>query len=250
VSDPWSRGTNTTSSLLDVIENIGSNDSLILLKHVQNDEILGPSVTQVIQQIVSIVGTRFREDYLVGRATLLIASPGRITSYHMDGDTNFLFQIRGHKVLHVFDHTDRTLLTAVELGQFFDGNINAARYRPHRQKDAISYELQPGSAVHIPFTAPHWAQNRSDVSIALSINFDLRSTARVARIHRVNHHLRKLGVAPSNPGTAPWSDRLKVLASFSLHAVKPAYTAGKHYIQTLLRGTSSLAARPGHRHFH
>jgi len=34
---------------------------------------------------------------------LLIASPRRVTSYHMDSNTNFLFQLHGDKRLTVFD---------------------------------------------------------------------------------------------------------------------------------------------------
>ena len=35
-------------------------------------------------------------------AVILITSPNRVTSYHIDPDCNFLCQLQGEKVLHVF----------------------------------------------------------------------------------------------------------------------------------------------------
>ena len=55
------------------------------------------------QLIMRLAGPAMAEDVLVGRATILIASPHRITAYHIDQDLNYLLQIAGDKSFSVFD---------------------------------------------------------------------------------------------------------------------------------------------------
>ena len=86
------------------------------------------------------------DDVILGNATILIASPNRVTPYHFDWDCNFLAQIRGNKKLHVFNDTDRTLLTQVELERFCAGDINSGIYQPAREKDAAVSSSKPGTA--------------------------------------------------------------------------------------------------------
>jgi hypothetical protein len=163
-----------------------------------------------MEQVVVAVGPVLRTDIKTPRATLLIASPRRITSYHLDSNTNFLYQIHGDKHLSIFDPSDRTLVTPEELEGYYSGNVSAAQYKPQRQADAQVFDLHAGSAVHIPSHAPHWAQNLGNVSVALSINFDLISVERVGRIHRLNSRLRRLGFVPQSPGDSAWKDEIKL----------------------------------------
>jgi hypothetical protein len=163
-----------------------------------------------MEQVVVAVGPALRTDIKTSRATVLIASPRRITSYHIDSNTNFLYQIHGDKRLSVFDPGDRTLITPEELEGYYGGNVSAARYKPERQADAQVFDLHAGSAVHIPSHAPHWAQNLDSVSVALSINFDLNSIERAGRIHRLNGRLRRLGMIPQAPGDSAWRDEIKL----------------------------------------
>jgi hypothetical protein len=165
---------------------------------------------EFMEQVVVAVGPVLRTDIKTARATLLIASPRRITSYHLDSNTNFLYQIHGDKRLSVFDPSDRTLVTPEELEGYYSGNVSAAHYKPERQADAQVFDLHAGSAVHIPSHAPHWAQNLDNVSVALSINFDLISVERVGRIHRLNGRLRRLGFVPQSPGDSAWKDEVKL----------------------------------------
>ncbi len=74
-------------------------------------EIAGPFFRDVLTTIMRLAGPEMAEDVLVGRANILIASPRRITAYHIDSDVNYLLQVAGDKSFAVFDHTDRTLIT-------------------------------------------------------------------------------------------------------------------------------------------
>jgi hypothetical protein len=220
VAHRWDAKVAPRRSLSETVAHIADNDSLVLLKHVERDAIFGPRIAEICARVIELSGARMREDVLEGRGTLLIASPGRLTSYHLDADVNFLFQIAGDKWLSVFDQQDRTLTSHEELERYYDGDPNGAVFKESRQPEARLYDLRPGCGVHIPSMAPHWAQNRERPSIALSINFDLRSVGRLGRIYHFNCKLRRHGIRPRPPGTSAWRDSLKLAALSGLGAAQ------------------------------
>jgi hypothetical protein len=210
VKDPWAEGVPSPETVRDAVHEVATNNSLIILRHIERSASIGSVLRELMEQVVTAVGPALRTDIKTARATVLIASPRRITSYHIDSNTNFLYQILGDKRLSVFDPGDRTLITPEELEGYYGGNVSAARYKPERQADAQVFDLHAGSAVHIPSHAPHWAQNLDSVSVALSINFDLNSIERAGRIHRLNGRLRRLGMIPQAPGDSAWRDEIKL----------------------------------------
>jgi hypothetical protein len=210
VKDPWAEGVPSPETVRDAVHEVATNNSLIILRHIERSASIGSVLRELMEQVVVAVGPALRTDIKTSRATVLIASPRRITSYHIDSNTNFLYQIHGDKRLSVFDPSDRTLITPEELEGYYGGNVSAARYKPERQADAQVFDLHAGSAVHIPSHAPHWAQNLDSVSVALSINFDLNSIERAGRIHRLNGRLRRLGMIPQAPGDSAWRDEIKL----------------------------------------
>jgi hypothetical protein len=220
VADSWAAGTGGKASLQDTLEHIENNDSLVMLKRVDQDEKFGPTVRRIIDSLMDLAGPQMRDDVTIGRGTLLVASPRRITSYHIDADTNFLFQIRGGKTFYVYDNNDRTLVTNEQLEQYFAGDPSAAKLPPERRGEGVVYDLRGGSAVHVPSASPHWAQNLDDVSVALSLNFDLRSVERIADVFRINRRLRKWGLRPAPPHQSPWRDELKLAAGSMARRVK------------------------------
>jgi hypothetical protein len=220
VDDRWEAKVGPRYTLQESIANIAENNSLVMLKRLELDPNFGPLVREIIENILSAVGPAMRDDIIIGRGTLLIASPQRITSYHMDGDTNFLMQITGDKLFRVFDQNDRTLTSDVERERYFAGDMNGAIFKESRQRDAHTYDLKAGLGVHVPCLAPHWTQNGSSLSVALSVNFDLRSATRVARIYKMNHQLRNLGIRPTPPGISAWRDHIKFISERGLAATR------------------------------
>jgi hypothetical protein len=220
VDDRWDQSAGPRYSLQDTIANITDNNSLVMLKRVEMDSVYGPVVRQIMDTVVNLSGPALSGDMIIGRATLLIASPRRLTSYHIDSDTNFLFQVHGDKKFSVFDQTDRSLITDLELERYYSGDLNGAKFNEARQKDAQVYELGAGIGVHVPCMAPHWARNTDSVSVALSVNFDLRSIVRLARIYKLNHRLRHYGLTPTPPGKSRPRDRLKLAAAGGLAAMR------------------------------
>jgi hypothetical protein len=220
VTDSWAINRAPRLSLIDTIANIGDNNSLVLLNKVAQDPVYGPVLQDFLARVVVLSGEQMRRDVVTGEVTILISSPNRLTSYHMDEDCNFLIQVAGNKTLRVYDHTDPTLVSHEEREQFHMGNINSIVYQESRQCEAATYELHAGHGVHIPVFAPHWARNHDNISIALSVNYLLRPMLIQQRIYRVNSVLRKLGTSPTAPGVSDWRDRLKLAAAKGLSAAR------------------------------
>jgi len=210
VTDRWEKGADRRQSLKETLENIEHNDSLVILKFVLHDPIVGPLFRDILSSILRLARPERVEDVLVGRTTILIASPHRTTAYHIDSDVNYLFQVAGDKFFAVFDQTDRTLVTDEELECFFNGDLSAAHFKPGREAEATTYALKAGFGVHVPWLAPHWARNGGQVSIAVSCNFDLASLQRLSAIYKTNHRLRSIGLRPRSPRDPSWRDGAKV----------------------------------------
>ncbi len=58
----------------------------------------------------------------------------------------------------------------------------------------------------------HWAKNLDTPSVALSINWDLRSVSSAGRVYRFNGRLRRMGLNPVPPGVSHWRDNVKTTA--------------------------------------
>ncbi|MEP6546417.1 MAG: hypothetical protein ABJD53_03045 [Gammaproteobacteria bacterium] len=223
VDNNWSAGTTERQSLQDTIINIEHNNSIVILKHTEQDPVFAPVLQNVLATIVELAGEQMRSDVMIGEVLILISSPRRITPYHMDSETNFLLQVTGDKWFHIFDQTDRTLVTEREREDFFAISRNCAVYRADRQDDCSKYDLHAGYGVHVPTCAPHWVQNRDNVSVALSVNYELRSVDQVEKVHRFNRRLRKLGLNPAAPQSSQWRDRVKLAAEGSVASVNSLF---------------------------
>jgi hypothetical protein len=212
VDDGWKRLGNHRPSLDATLATLRETNSLVLLKHCEKDPQWGELFRRLMDEVVEQAGDVLGADLDIGRTTIVISSPGRVTSYHIDAEVNFLLQVRGHKLLHVFDPHDRTILSEAELEAFYSGDWDGARYKTEREPDARVFALEPGKGVHLPLHAPHWAQNLGDVSVGVSLNFNLRSGARLAKLYKVNHRLRRAGLQPVPPGVSGWRDKVKLAA--------------------------------------
>jgi hypothetical protein len=209
VEDGW-KSPEARRSLPETLATIGESNSLVLLKGLAHDPEFGPVFRDVLRDVEDAVGDVLRSDIAEARATLVISSPRRVTPYHIDAEVNFLLQLRGEKIVNIFDPSDRTLLTDLELEAFFAGDVNAAKYKKERQHDAYVFDFVPGTGLHLPILAPHWTLNGDSVSVAISVNCSLHSNARMAKIYKLTRKLRSRGLVPLSPGVSPWRDRVKL----------------------------------------
>jgi hypothetical protein len=210
VNDRWEANPGPRLSLEETITGIACNDSLVVLKHAEQDPVFGPLLQEILQRIFSFTSPAAQDDIILGESLIFINSPRRTTAYHLDLESNFLLQIAGTKFVHVHDCADRSVTPHAELENHCGGDANGAIFKPARQADAHFHHLTPGHGVHFPSTAPHWVENGDDVSISININYDLASIhRRMKRIYSVNRLVRKMGIIPAPPGVSPLRDSLK-----------------------------------------
>jgi len=206
----------TVDQLIDRIENAGA---WILLKKTNRHPEYGALYDQLMADAERLVGARFPKKTMMRTAVILITSPNRVTSYHIDPDCNFLCHLRGEKVLYVFDRYDRDILPEEELERFWAVDKNAAVYKQQYQDRARSYDLKPGMGVHIPVNCPHWVQNSNNVSVTLAASFQFPATE-LGNIYRSNYFLRKIGLRPLPPGRSKMRDTLKSWTMASVIGVR------------------------------
>jgi hypothetical protein len=203
--DQTPRPPESVDELVDRIENAGA---WIVLRRIDQDPRYAALLRQGLAEVRDVVGPAYPKRIKHCSAGALVTSPRRVTAYHIDGDCNFLMQLRGKKVVSVFDRFDRDVITDVELERFWAGDRNAAVYKPQYEDRARRFEVRPGTGVHIPVNAPHWVQNDDNVSVSLSMSFVFPDSV-LANVYHCNHLLRKIGLRPRPPGRSCVLDAMK-----------------------------------------
>jgi hypothetical protein len=174
-----------------------------------HDEEYRSLLEQILEEVDGLSGFALRREIGWSSMTILLSSPGMTTPYHIDHQSNLLFQMRGRKKVYIFDARDRRVLSDVTIERYYAGDKHAADYREELQGRAAVCELTPGVAVHNPPLGPHWVTNGSDVSVSVSVNYSLRESEGSARVYQVNRYLRRLGLKPAPPGQSPLRDWMK-----------------------------------------
>jgi hypothetical protein len=194
---------------------------------------------EALREIEQLSGLPLRKEITWAGMTMFLASPRVITPFHIDHESNFLFQIQGEKDVSLFDPSDRTLVPVDQIERFYAGDCEAAQFREEMQNRGQMFHLVPGTAVHQPPLAPHWVQNGDNVSVSVSIGFCLRSLDRRARVHQVNHFLRRFGLPPTPPDQSRIRDAVKMAGIGMISKWNPSTRE-----EILFSGVSRLVAPP------
>lgn len=211
VGQRWDEVPRTQLSVDQLIDRIENAGAWILLKRTNRDPRYAAILDQALAEASRMVGPEFPKKMKMRSGVVLITSPNRVSSYHIDPDCNYLCQIQGEKVIHVFDRYDREMLPEEELERFWAFDKSAAIYKERFQNRAFSYDLKPGVGVHMPVNAPHWVQNSNNISVTLAMIFQFPESV-LGNVYRANHFLRKLGIKPRPPGSSRVGDKLKAFA--------------------------------------
>lgn len=195
-------------SLDRALDELPEGDVWIILKQANLDGDYCSVLNTCIDELSDIIGRNLNHEISSRILSIVISSPNRVTPYHMDGEYNFLLQCRGTKTMYVFDGRDRSIVTEQELERYWNSDRNAAEYKESAQSRALALDLSPGLGVHVPLLFPHWVKNGPDVSVSVSVNFELPNE-RLGNIYRTNHYLRKLGLRPTPPGQSALLDTTK-----------------------------------------
>ena len=194
----------------ETIRQIRECKSWLVLKNVELDPTYRDLVMQCIEELRPVVahkspGMRRYQGWI------FITSPGSIAPYHLDPEHNFLLQIRGPKMVHVFDPNDRSLLSENELEAYYNSGAAKGKleFREEYAKKDQAFAMGAGDGVYIPVSAPHWVKVEDDYSISFSITYYCDEVYRRDRLYRFNVGLRRLGLTPTPYGRSPWRDGLK-----------------------------------------
>jgi hypothetical protein len=219
----------TGLSIEETIRRIEDCGSWMVMKWVERDPGYRGLLDECLDQI------KIHTEHLVPgmcqrEGFIFITSPMSVTPYHMDHEYNFLLQIRGTKTFHVFD---RSCATEEDREARFTGEHRNLVFKDEYQARATTFELVPGTGVHVPVAAPHWIKNGKDVSISFSITFRAPASERESFLYRVNASLRRRGLTPSPVGQSPLRDALKFYGFQALRPMKAlfggAQSKGRRY---------------------
>ena len=213
VAKGWSQPAARGATIEDALNKLEKGGSWIILKRIHQDPEYGEFLSKCLSEVEGLVHRCLEREIESRTMSLILSSPNQVTPYHIDGDCNFLFQIKGNKTIYVFDGRDRSILTELEEENFWCGDISAAKYREENQSKAWGFELEPGNGVHVPVIYPHWVKNQQAVSMSLSINFRFHGRKR-ADIFRANRYIRRMGISPRPVGESKMMDSIKGGAFF------------------------------------
>jgi hypothetical protein len=208
LNERW--GTSPCAFAVDeTIRRIESAGAFIILKRAENDPAYAEVLQRCMSDLLEVSGRELAKRMRRQEVILFITSPRRITTYHIDSETNFLLQLHGEKDISIFSRFDREVLPEDEIERFWCEDNNAAVYKPQLQHHADVVRLKPGNGVHIPVNAPHWVQNDNNISVSVSINYH-NWDREYAHLYTANYFLRrKLGLSPTPPARSALLDSIK-----------------------------------------
>lgn len=192
----------------DAILQVAEQPAWILLLQIEHDMLYKQLLDDLLDQI-ELLSKRTHPGMWQRQAFLFVSSRAAVTPFHFDPEYNFLLQVRGQKTIYMWDPSNRFVLSATAIDNYYAGIGGDSRYinrnQPYRDEfmaSAWQLPIKAGQGVHFPLHAPHVVRTESDVSISLSVTFRSRRSQFNAMVHGANGHLRRVGIEPPAPGTS------------------------------------------------
>jgi hypothetical protein len=200
----------------EVARGIETNGCWMVLKNIEQDPayraLLDAALDEVAPWSDREGGQTLREGFI------FLTAPDSMTPAHVDPEHNFLLQIRSSKVMHTGDFPDAETRSRT-LEAFHSGAHRNIDWEPSAH---APFPLAPGDGVYMPVAVPHWVTSGPEVSVSLSITFRTPATERAARLWAANEKLRRLRIAPRDPGANERADRVKDAAARTLSKLRRA----------------------------
>jgi hypothetical protein len=193
-----------------VFDRITEPGSWIALYNVESDPEYRGFLEEVTKGARALV-EREQPGMFMVRGFIFISAPPSVTPFHIDRENNFWLQVRGRKVMTLWDPDDRATVSHRAVEDFIlYRTLESVRLADEAMKRAHHFDVGPGQGVYFPSTSAHmtrserdWVAPGDEVSISIGVVFYTAVTRRHAHVHAWNGQLRKLGVAPAEPG-GPW----------------------------------------------
>lgn len=204
-------------SVDEVFRRIEEPGSWIALYNVQTDPEYAGFLREVTDAARHLIDREQPGMFGVG-GFIFISAPPSVTPFHIDRENNLWLQVRGRKVINVWNHSDREVVPAKYVDHFIvSGNLDHVRLQDGFRERSREFDVAAGDGVYFPATSPHmtrttneWVRPGDGVSISIGVVFYTPHTYRQANIHALNEFVRRrFGVELRDPGNGGWRDALK-----------------------------------------
>jgi hypothetical protein len=195
--------------------------SWMVLKNVERDPPYKTLLDECLEEVAPHVRT-IAPQLEHREAFVFVSSPHAVTPYHCDPEHNFLLQIRGDKVVTVFDRGDPRAISQPQMEGMASGAHRNLSYTEDMAPLGRPFQMSAGDGVHVPMYCPHWVRVGQSVSISLSVTFRSRASFRRDAALRVNARLRRLGINPVPPFQSAWRDQVKHVVDRALGRIERA----------------------------
>jgi mannose-6-phosphate isomerase-like protein (cupin superfamily) len=200
----------------EVFQRIEEPGSWIALYNVETDPAYAGFLKEVTDSARALIEPEQTGLFNIG-GFIFISAPPSITPFHIDRENNLWLQVRGRKIMNVWDHTDRHVVSARDVDHFIvTGSLETVRLQDGYRERSHEFNVGPGDGVYFPSTSPHMTRTTNDwvspgdgISISIGVVFYSKHTYRHANIHALNAVLRRFGMQPSQPGKNATLDAIK-----------------------------------------
>ncbi|HUZ53170.1 MAG TPA: hypothetical protein VMU94_11670 [Streptosporangiaceae bacterium] len=191
----------------DVIRNLDQANAWLTLLNIEDDpayaELMNTTLDELERGMMSPPGNMRKR---VG--FIFVSSPNSVTPAHFDIEHSLLMQVSGFKTVS-FGRFASERARRHEVDRYWDGSHGRIEALP---PELASYPLTPGRGVYIPPIAPHWVHNGPAISLSVTLTYFTAATERENLIEAFNARLRRLHLAPRQPGQSSVGDLVKVTA--------------------------------------
>ncbi len=194
----------------EVFDRITEPGSWIALYEINNDPLYGRFLENMMSQLRAL--TEPEQSGLFGiNGFMFISAPPSVTPFHIDRENNYWLQLRGRKVVSLWDHRRRDVVAQKAVENFImTGDLSDVRMSDEIERNASLFDVGPGDGLFFPSTTPHatkadrsWVKPGEEVSISLAVVFYTSQTQRAARVHAFNKVIRRFtGLGLPEPGGA------------------------------------------------
>lgn len=207
----------------EVFRRITEPGAWVALYNVEKDPLYKGFLDEVQKAVKPLVEHEQPGIFNVG-GFIFISAPPSVTPFHIDRENNFWLQMRGRKLMNVWDHTDRDIVAAKDVEEFIlFGSLERVRLKDGFVARSREFNVGAGDGIYFPSTSPHmtrcdrdWVIPGDEVSISIGTVFYSDVTRRHARVHQFNQVIRRFGMSPRPPGESAALDALKTPFGYAL----------------------------------
>jgi len=204
-------------SIDEAFDRLEQPGSWLAIYHMASDPLYADFCKDLLQELNRHIG---RSDPGLHSPDLAIflSSPPTETPYHIDQHPVFFFQLKGRKLMDLWDSHDPEVVPPAAAEEFLCfQRQGVVRYNEALHSKVVEIELSPGEGVYWPATTPHyvrtqsyWATPGDGISLSFNISYYTAATRKRLCVSAVNRLLRKRSTLHPLPyGKSPLRDNVK-----------------------------------------